>query len=129
MEEVESLIKQVRQVAYQLHVYLGNGLLEKVYENGLKHRLVKLGLKVETQKPLRVCDEDGFGLGDYYADMFIEDRLIVELKSTKAIAPEHLAQTINYLKITNTALALIINFGSYKFETRIVHSPRLNATS
>jgi len=123
VERVEMLIEKVRQVAYQLHVYLGNGLLEKVYENGLKHRLKKLGLDVESQKNLKVYDVDGFEIGDYFADLFVDNRLIVELKAVKAISPEHLAQTINYLKITNTSLALIIKFGSYKFETRVVHSP------
>lgn len=64
-EEVNRLIEQVRQIAYRLHVYLGVGLLEKVYENGLKHRLENAGSKVDAQKPLRVVDEDGFALGGY----------------------------------------------------------------
>jgi len=123
VENIEKLIEIVRQTAYQLHVYLGNGLLEKVYENGLSHRLKKLGLSVESQKHLKVHDEDGFEIGDYFADLVVEGRLVVELKAVKSIAPEHLAQTLNYLKITNTPLALIINFGSYKFETRIVYAP------
>lgn len=58
-EELDSLIEQVRQVAYRLHVYLGVGLFEKVYENGLKHRLEKASFKVDAQKPLKVVDEDG----------------------------------------------------------------------
>lgn len=121
MNEIDSLIEEVRQVAYKLHVYLGTGLLEKVYENGLKHRLEKAGFKVEAQKPLQVMDSDGFVLGDYFADLVINDVLIVELKAVKAIANEHLAQLLNYLKITHQPAGLLINFGSYKFESRVVH--------
>lgn len=109
-------------MAYQLHVYLGNGLLEKVYENGLKHRLEKAEFKVEAQKPLQVMDSDGFVLGDYFADLVVNDVLVIELKAVKAIANEHLAQLMNYLKITNQPVGLLINFGSYKFESRVVHS-------
>lgn len=121
MNEIDSLIEEVRQVAYKLHVYLGTGLLEKVYENGLKHRLEKAGFKVESQKPLQVFDSDGFVLGDYFADLVVNDVLIVELKAVKAIANEHLAQLLNYLKITQQPAGLLINFGSYKFESRVVH--------
>lgn len=121
-EELDSLIEQVRQVAYRLHVYLGVGLLEKVYENGLKHRLEKAGFKVDAQKPLKVVDEDGFVLGDYYADLVVNDELIIELKAVKMITNEHLAQLLNYLAITKQAAGLLINFGSYKFESRVVHA-------
>ena len=116
--ERNELIAKVRQVAYDLHVYLGTGLLEKVYENGLKHRLEKFGLKVEAQKPMKVMDEDGFVLGDYFADLVVEDKLIVELKAAKMLSAEHVAQLINYLKITRKECGLLVNFGSYKFEAR-----------
>ena len=122
----DNLIEQVRQIAYGLHVYLGTGLLEKVYENGLKHRLEKAGFKVEAQKPLKVYDVDGFELGDYFADLFVNDELVVELKATKMIANEHLAQLLNYLKITNKPAGLLINFGSFKFESRVVHNNHLD---
>lgn len=121
-EELDRLIEQVRQIAYRLHVYLGVGLLEKVYENGLKHRLEKAGFKVDAQKPLRVVDEDGFALGDYFADLVVNDELIIELKAVKMIANEHLAQLLNYLAITKQSAGLLINFGSYKFESRVVHT-------
>ena len=61
--EIQELLARIRQVAYDLHVYLGTGLLEKVYENGLSHRLKQAGFKVETQRPLKVYDIDGFCLG------------------------------------------------------------------
>ena len=121
-DEIESLIREVRQVAYELHVYLGNGLLEKVYENGLRHRLEQAGHQVEAQKPLAVFDADGFVLGEYFADLVVDDSLIVELKAVKAIANEHLAQLMNYLAITRQPAGLLINFGSYRFESRVVHA-------
>ena len=114
----DEMVAKVRQIAYDLHKYLGNGYLEKVYENGLRHRLELAGLKVEAQKPLKVYDFDGYCLGDYFADLVVNDELIIELKSCKALAPEHLAQTLNYLKITHLQHALLINFDSYKFEVR-----------
>ena len=121
--DLDVVLDDVRQAAYDLHVYLGNGLLEKVYENGLKHRLEKVyGYKVEAQKQLKVYDEDGYELGEYFADLVVEDSLIIELKATKAIANEHLAQLLNYLKITRQPVGIIINFGSYKFEARTVHN-------
>jgi len=120
VEELKALAAKVGQVAYGVHEYFGVGLLEKVYETALEHRLVKNGFKVERQKPLKVFDEDGFCVGDYFVDMMIDGKLIVELKSAKILAPEHLAQTLNYLKITGLPVALLINFGSYKFERRTV---------
>ena len=118
--DVEMLVARIRQVAYDLHVYLGTGLLEKVYENGLAHRLQQEGLHVEAQKPLRVCDSDGFCLGEYFADLFVEGLIIVELKSVRSITNEHYAQILKYLKITGAPAGLLINFGSYKFEVRTV---------
>ena len=117
---MEELIQKVRQIAYGVHVYLGNGYLEKVYENCLKHRLEKAGHCVEAQKQLKVVDEDGFELGVYFADLVVDGKLIVELKSVKTLAGEHYAQTLNYLKITGYERALLINFGSYRFEVRTV---------
>lgn len=118
--EKEDIVASVRQIAYEVHVYLGNGYLEKVYENCLRHRLEKAGYRVEAQKNLKVHDEDGFLLGDYYADIVVNDELIVELKAVRALTGEHYAQTLNYLKITGYRAALPVNFGSYRFEVRTV---------
>ena len=119
-EELRELASKVGQVAYGVHEYFGNGLLEKVYETALEHRLVKAGYKVERQRPLKVFDEDGFCVGDYFVDMLVNDKLIVELKAVKTFVPEHFAQILNYLKITHNPIGLIINFGSYKFERRTI---------
>lgn len=117
---IEKLVEDVRQIAYGVHVYLGNGYLEKVYENCLSHRLEKAGYTVEPQKRLEVRDEDGYLLGEYFADLVVNGELILELKSVSALKGEHYAQVLNYLKITGFAKALLINFGSYRFETRTV---------
>ena len=118
--DIENLVAKIRQIAYDLHVYLGNGFLEKVYANGLVHRLRKAGFLVEVQKPLRFFDNDGFCLGEYFADLVVEGLVVVELKAVQSIANEHYAQILNYLKITGAPAGLLINFGSFKFEVRTV---------
>lgn len=117
-QEVLDLCDRIRQVAFDLHVYLRHGHLEKVYENGLVHRLRRTGMKVEQQHPLKVRDDDGTILGDYFADLFVEGRLIVELKACKALADEHVAQVLGYLRASNHRHALLINFGSPKIEIK-----------
>lgn len=118
-EEANAICDKIRQAAYDLHVYLGVGYLEKVYENGLAHRLVKAGMKVETQVPIQVTDEDGYVLGDYIADLVV-DGIIVELKAVSTILPAHVAQILNYLKAMNREHGLLINFGSEKFQCKKV---------
>ena len=117
-EAISKLCDAVREVAFTLHTYLRHGHLEKVYENGLAHRLRKVGMKVEQQKALQVRDEDGTILGDYFADLFIDDCLIVELKACRVIADEHIAQTLGYLRASNHRDALLINFGASKLEIK-----------
>ena len=123
--DIKTLVHRIRQIAYDLHTYLGTGLL---YENGLAHRLRKDGLRVEAQKPLNVYDTDGFCLGEYFTDLVVEGQVVVELKAVRNIADEHYAQILNYLKITGAPAGLLINFGSYKFEVRTV-IPRFNSPS
>jgi len=118
MKDVKALCDQVRQIAYDIHVYHGHGHLEKVYENAFAHRLRKAGLSVKQQYPLRVQDEDGTLIGAYLADLLVEDVLIVELKTAKALATEHKAQILAYLKSARLQHGLLINFGSPKFEMR-----------
>lgn len=111
---IKELCDRVRQTAYDIHVYHGHGHLEKVYENALAHRLRKLGLDVEQQHPLRVYDEDGTLVGEYAADLLVENKLIVELKAARTLAAEHVAQLLGYLKSARIEHGLLINFGSYK---------------
>jgi GxxExxY protein len=116
--ELLALCDRIRQIAYDLHFYLGHGLLEKVYENGLAHRLRKTGLRVRQQCPIQVRDEDGTVLGDYYADLFVEENLIVEVKACRMLADEHTAQALGYLRASNLHDALLINFGSPKLQIK-----------
>jgi GxxExxY protein len=116
--DIFGLCDIVRQTGYELHVYLGQGHLEKVYENGLAHRLRKNGLRVEQQHPIAVYDEDGTQLGQYFADLFINDCLIVEVKAVSRITDEHIAQLLGYLKATRVKDGLLINFGAPKYWIR-----------
>ena len=118
MKDIKALCDQVRQISYAIHVYHGHGHLEKVYENALAHRLCKAGFDVKQQHPIKVYDEDGTLIGDYLADLLVAGELIVELKTAKALANEHEAQILGYLKSARLEHGLLINFGSYKFEIR-----------
>lgn len=117
-KEIFKLCDCVRETAFALHRFLRHGHLEKVYENGLAHRLWKAGLQVEQQHALQVRDEDGTVLGDYIADLFIENALIVELKACKTLADEHVAQLLGYLRACRIEHGLLINFGSPKLQIR-----------
>ena len=114
-QNINQLRDVVRETGFAIHKYHRHGHLEKIYENALANRLRKLGLQVEQQHPLKVYDEDGTLLGDYHADLLIEGRLIVELKAVRAIADEHVAQILGYLRAARMETGLLINFGAPKF--------------
>ena len=120
MRDIKALCNQVRQTAYDIHLYHGHGHLERVYENALAHRLRKAGLDVKQQWPLTVYDEDGTLLGDYLAYLLVEGVLVLvlELKTAKALALEREAQVLGYLKSAKLEHGMLINFGSPKFEVR-----------
>jgi GxxExxY protein len=111
---INELCDLVRETSFAIHKYHRNGHLEKIYENALVHRLSKLGLKVLQQHPLTVYDEDGTVLGEFYADLFIEGVLIVELKAVRSITEEHVAQLLGYLTSGRIQTGLLINFGAPK---------------
>jgi GxxExxY protein len=119
-DDIFRLCDQVRETAYAIHEYLGHGHLEKVYENALAHRLAKAGIRATAQAPLQIKDEDGFLLGDYVADLIVENRLIVEVKAAKDLCQEHYAQVLGYLRGTGLEHGLLVNFGSYKFQIKKV---------
>jgi len=116
--DVNALCDKVRQTAFQIHAFLRHGHLEKVYENALANRLRKAGLDVRQQFPLRVQDEDGTVLGEYFADLLVENVLIVEIKAAKSLAVEHEAQIFGYLRSARLEHGLLINFGAAKFQIR-----------
>lgn len=94
---------------------LGAGFLESVYEKALVIALTEKDLKVETQVPLKVVFRNRI-VGDFYADILVENVVIIELKAVKILCPEHEAQLINYLKATSKKIGLLVNFGKPKLE-------------
>jgi GxxExxY protein len=117
-DDIFLLCDRVRETAFALHCYLHHGQAEKVYENGLAHRLRKQSVNVIQQHPLNVFDEDGTLLGEFFADLFVERRLLVELKACRALADEHVAQLLGYLRASHLEHGLLINFGAPKLEIR-----------
>ena len=95
---------------YTVYNTLGYGFLEKVYENALIHELKKRGLRVQQQMPIHVY-YDGELVGEYFADLLVEDKVILELKAAEDIAAQHKAQLLNYLKATEIEVGLLLNFG------------------
>src|SRR5690606_12501533 len=107
---------------YNVYNKLGYGFLERVYENAMMIELIRLGLKAEKQKQLKVF-YDQFEIGEYYADILVNDCVIVELKAAEAICPEHEAQLVNYLKASDIEVGLVLNFGKEpKFKRRVLTS-------
>lgn len=105
----------VRETAFAVHCYHGPGHLEKIYENALANRLRKLGHKVEQQRSLQVRDEDGTVLGDFFADLMVDDLLILELKAVRAVVGEHVAQILGYMRSSGQEHGLLLNFGAGRF--------------
>lgn len=103
--------------AFEVIYELGAGFLESVYEKALLVALRHKGLVVEHQVPIQVIFR-GVSVGDFFADLWVEKKVIVELKATKALASEHQAQVINYLNATGIEVALLINFGSARLEVK-----------
>ena len=95
---------------YTVYSTMGYGFLEKVYENAMVVELEKLGLKVVSQAPIEVLYA-GHLVGEYFADLLVEDAVIVELKAVRGLAVEHEAQLLTYLKATRYEVGLLINFG------------------
>jgi GxxExxY protein len=116
--DVFRLCDLVRETSFALHRYLGPGHLEKVYENGLLHRLRKAGPTLQPQYRLQVYDEDGTILGEYFADLFITFPLIVELKACRTTADDHVAQLLGYLRACRVEHGLLINFGAPRLQIK-----------
>lgn len=112
-EITEIIIKCVYRVANTL----GNGFLEKVYENALAHDLRKTGFLVEQQKGIQVR-YDGVVVGDYMADILVQNTVLVELKAVKTLDNIHVAQCLNYLKATGFKVCLLLNFGTPRVQIR-----------
>ena len=116
---INELCDLVRETSFAIHRFHRQGHVEKIYENALLHRLRKQGVHAVQQHPLSVYDEDGTLLGDFSADLFIENCLIVELKAVRALNDEHVAQLLGYLRSSRTETGLLINFGSPVMSVKI----------
>jgi GxxExxY protein len=114
-EETDRIIKAF----YKVYNTLGYGFLEKNYENALCIELRKAGFTVVQQHPIQVFYE-GEQIGDYFADIVVDDLIILELKAAEQLRQEHVAQLTNYLKATNKEVGLLLNFGSKPEFRRIV---------
>jgi len=111
----EEITREVIGCAFEVINELGAGFLESVYEKALLLALRQKGLTALSQHPVKVMFR-GECVGEFYADIFVEGKVIVELKTVKAIAPEHQAQVINYLNATGIEVGLLFNFGNPKLE-------------
>jgi len=109
------LTNKILECCFEVMNELGVGFLESVYEKSLLVALRQKGLIAKSQFPMEV-EFRGETVGEFYADIFVEDRIIVELKVSKSLAPQHSAQVINYLKATGCEVGLLINFGKPKIE-------------
>lgn len=106
----DQLTKEIINAAYTVHNQMGFGYLEKVYENALVIELKKRGFEVKQQFPVKVFYDEQI-VGGFVADLFINEKLILELKAVTKIRPEHELQLVNYLKGTDKPVGLLINFG------------------
>ena len=104
------LTEKIIKEAYHVFNYLGSGFMEKVYENALAISLKKADLNIETQFPINVYFENEL-IGEYIADIVVENKIIVELKAVKKLNSIHEVQLVNYLKATNMEVGLLLNFG------------------
>jgi len=116
--DINKLCDIIRQTSFDIHKFLRSGHLEKIYENALTHRLTKLGIQVVQQHLLDVFDEDGTQLGHFCADLFVANKLVVEVKACRVLIDEHIAQLLGYLRASRIEHGLLINFGGQKFQIK-----------
>jgi len=104
------LTEKIINIFYRVYNKLGYGFLEKVYENAMMIELKKEGIVAIAQAQIRVLYDMEI-IGEYYADILVDDKVIVEIKAARQLAEEHEAQLLNYLKATNIEIGLLLNFG------------------
>ncbi len=123
------LTKQILRTFFDLHTELGYGFLEKVYENSLAILLRERGMKIQQQVPIHVCFR-GQVVGEYIADMLVNDVVMLELKAVNKINEDHAAQLLNYLKATDVEIGLVLNFGqTAEFRRRVYDNDRKGSKS
>ena len=107
--EINELTYAINGAIFEVNRILGHGFLEKVYENALMAELNDRGLKAESQVPITVQYKDT-KVGEYFADIVVEDKVILELKAVESLEKTHEAQMLNYLKATGYKIGLLVNF-------------------
>ncbi|HTU23082.1 MAG TPA: GxxExxY protein [Gemmataceae bacterium] len=122
-EQMNQWTERIIGCAFRVSNTLGGGFLEKVYENALVHELRKNGFSVQAQHPINVY-YDGILVGEFFADILVEDVILLELKATKEYDEVFTAQCLNYLKATNKAICLLLNFGKPRLEIKRYRAPR-----
>ena len=115
--DINDITYQINGAVFEVNRILGHGFLEKIYKKALLIELWKRGLKAESEVPIEV-QYKGELVGDYFADIVVEDRIILELKSIEKLQPVHEAQILNYLKATGIQVGLLINFTHPKAEIK-----------
>jgi GxxExxY protein len=116
MQDVDELARIAVDCGFKIHKELGPGLLESVYEALMAAILVRAGLGVERQKPIKI-EFDGMALGEgFRADLLVDGRLIIEIKSVDRLAPVHARQLLTYLRLAKQPLGLLMNFGGETFK-------------
>ncbi|MDA8100657.1 MAG: GxxExxY protein [Nitrospiraceae bacterium] len=115
----DDITNKIIEAYFTVYNTLGYGFLEKVYENALMIEMKKLGLQAESQVPIQVKYDRSI-IGEYFADILVDNRVIVEIKAARAICAEHEAQLLNYLKATSLEVGLILNFGPKAELKRII---------
>lgn len=118
----EDLTQKILAACFEVAGELGHGFLEGVYERALVIALQEKGLSAETQVPIKVLFR-GQPVGDYYADLLVDEKVLVELKAVTSLLPEHQAQVINYLKATKLEIGLLVNFGAPRIQYKRLHKP------
>ena len=120
----EETTEEIIKVFYHTYNQLGYGFLEKVYENAISLELSSRGFSISRQVPISVYYK-GENVGDFYADIIVNDKILLELKAAEDIVPAHRNQVINYLKATRIEVGLLLNFGEKpKFERFIFTNNR-----
>lgn len=117
----KSITDAILKVYYDVYNELGYGFLEKVYQNAMYFELKSQGYKVEAQKQIKVYFKKQL-VGEYYADLLVEDKVIIELKATELIMNVHVAQIMNYLKATPIEVGLLLNFGEEPEFKRLIYT-------
>jgi len=107
----KELTERIINIFYKVYNKLGYGFLEKVYENAMLREFKKENIPAVSQFPIKVFYEDEI-IGEYFADIFVDDKVIVEIKAAKGLALENEAQLLNYLKATDIEVGLLLNFGT-----------------